>query len=432
LAARVSRDGVSLYFQYYCGSDRRRLALGPYDESGVRGLSLLKARDRAAELSVLYRSGITDLHEHLERERQAVEAARQAAEEAARRERDAALRSTLRQLLEAYLGHLTRLGKPSARDAKSIFETHVFEAEPDLSSKKAAEATVDDFVGLIGKVAEAGKGRTAAKLRSYLRAAYSLAIRSKTDPSAPQTLRTFGIGGNPLASVGALAQFSKARSRVLSEPELGALLNRIDALEEGVQKDTLRLCLLTGGQRPVQLLRAKPPDIDLSARTLTLRDAKGARREPRLHILPLVKDAHAILERRVNSLEEGEPLFSTDGRSTIRIETISVLVKEIAKEMVNEKEAREPFQLRDLRRTVETMLASLKVSSDVRAHLQSHGLGGIQHRHYDRYSYTLEKIQALEKWARHLARLKANDSDRALSKEVLRARALVVPIKGHD
>ena len=55
--------------------------------------------------------------------------------------------------------------------------------------------------------------------------------------------------------------------------------------------------------------------------------------------------------------------------------------------------------MRDLRRTVETMLASLKVSSDFRAQLQSHGLGGVQHRHYDRYSYALEKIQALEKGA---------------------------------
>jgi len=70
--------------------------------------------------------------------------------------------------------------------------------------------------------------------------------------------------------------------------------------------------------------------------------------------------------------------FSTDHKSAVRIETISVLVTEISAEMVKEKKARESFQLRDLRRTAETMLASLKVSSDVRAQLQSHGLGGIQ------------------------------------------------------
>jgi integrase len=223
----------------------------------------------------------------------------------------------------------------------------------------------------------------------------------------PQTMRTFGINANPLASVGALAQFSKARSRVLNSLELGAFLKRVEALEESAKQDALRLCILTGGQRPMQLLRARPADVDLSANTITLRDTKGARREPRVHIVPLVRDAQLILDRRLNALKDNEPLFSTDHKTCVRLETISVLVTEIATEMVREKEAREPFQLRDLRRTAETMLASLKVSSDVRALLQSHGLGGIQQRHYDRHSYALEKKQALERWARHLTRLKA-------------------------
>jgi hypothetical protein len=43
----------------------------------------------------------------------------------------------------------------------------------------------------------------------------------------------------------------------------------------------------------------------------------------------------------------------------------------------------------------------------VRAQLQSHGLGGVQQRHYDRHEYALEKRAALEKWARHLAALKS-------------------------
>jgi hypothetical protein len=70
-------------------------------------------------------------------------------------------------------------------------------------------------------------------------------------------------------------------------------------------------------------------------------------------------------------------------------------------------EARESFQLRDLRRTCETQMAALKISRDLRAQLQSHGLGGVQARHYDRHSYFAEKKQALQKWAKHLRRLHA-------------------------
>jgi hypothetical protein len=140
---------------------------------------------------------------------------------------------------------------------RSIFNTHVFEAASDVAERKATDVTVDDFVRLIGALTEAGKGRTAAKLRSYLRAAYSLAISSKTDPDAPVILRAFGINTNPVASVGAraLSKYNRARKRVLDASEMGAFLRRVDALADGTQKDVLRLLLFLGGQRPMQLLR---------------------------------------------------------------------------------------------------------------------------------------------------------------------------------
>ncbi|MGH8169901.1 MAG: tyrosine-type recombinase/integrase [Steroidobacteraceae bacterium] len=410
LVGRITREGVLLYYQYFCPPRRRRwLPLGAYDEGGQRGLSLPLARDRVAELSALYRSGITDLAAHLALERDAQARARQAAAEAARREREAAERSTLRQLLDAYVSHQEHLGKQSARDAKGILRLHVVEAAPELAAKKAADVTVDEFVVLIGRLAEAGKGRTSAKLRSYLHAAYQLAVESRTDPSAPQTLRAYGVTVNPIASIGALSKYSRARDRVLSAPELAAFLKRLDALPAGAQRDALQLGLLLGGQRPRQLLRVKPTDVDLSAGTIVLLDPKGTRAQPRRHMLPLVAPAAAILSRRLAMLGEGEPLFSSDGKVSLSLETLSVLVSSISRDMVKAKEAREPFQLRDLRRTAETMLASLGVSSDVRAQLQSHGLGGIQQRHYDRHDYALEKRAAVELWAGHLERLKAGE-----------------------
>ena len=78
---------------------------------------------------------------------------------------------------------------------------------------------------------------------------------------------------------------------------------------------------------------------------------------------PLTRPALEIVRRRVDEIGRlgGAPLFTSDGRST----------------------------------------------SDVRAHLQSHGLGGVQKRHYDRHEYALEKRSALELWVAHLERLRA-------------------------
>lgn len=43
-------------------------------------------------------------------------------------------------------------------------------------------------------------------------------------------------------------------------------------------------------------------------------------------------------------------------------------------------------------------MASLGIGERIRAQLQSHGLSGIQQRHYDKYEYMPEKQAALASW----------------------------------
>ena len=61
------------------------------------------------------------------------------------------------------------------------------------------------------------------------------------------------------------------------------------------------------------------------------------------------------------------------------------------------------FRLGDIRRTAETMLASLGFSLDLRGQLLSHGLGGVQNRHYDKHDYMPEKLKMLKAWEAHIA-----------------------------
>jgi integrase len=425
LVARLRREGVTFVYQYFGPEGAKKLfLLGSYDPEGVRGLSLPLARDRAAELTALYRTGVLDLHGHFERQRADQERARKSHEEAQQRAQEEAQHATLGHLLNTYTTHLKQSGKSSAGDVKSILKKHVFDANSALALRKAADVSVDEFVGLIGAVVGKGKGRTAGKLRSFLRAAYALAIRSKIDPAAPQAMRTFGIVVNPLASTAALSQFNRTRKRHLNALELGAFLKRLDGLFPGPKKDALELCLDLGGQRPTQLLRVRETDVDLPGSTITIYDPKGARTQPRVHMLPLTESTVEIVKRRLDAVQlareeakrKGEAdnllapgsmwLFSTDDCTGMREETISELVKNLSEEMVKTGEAREPFQLRDLRRTAETMLAKLGTGPNIRGEVQSHGLGGVQKRHYDQHDYLEEKRAALQLWGSHLAALK--------------------------
>jgi len=179
---------------------------------------------------------------------------------------------------------------------------------------------------------------------------------------------------------------------------------RVETAADSPARDALMACMYLGGQRPTQLLRLTPQLVDVSGATVTLLEPKGRNRHanPRRHVLPIHEDLTPVIRRRMGQTEAIEsPLFSTNGRAPLRKETVAVVVGEIEAAMLAARELeRGPFSMRDLRRTAETHMAALGISSDVRAQIQSHGLGGIQARHYDRHDYMPEKRTALGLWAR--------------------------------
>lgn len=395
LRLRARATGATFYFRYVNHEAKQvQLALGAYDETGVAGLTLKDARLKAGELSRLYQSGSRDLH-GLVAQQQAEEQARL---DAARREREQADSGSLKVLCTAYADWLEAQGKESARDARGVLD-RCMTAFPALAARRAKYIDHKDVATMLAKLVEAGKGRAAGKLRSYLHAAYRAALQAEGDPTIPTDLHGFELTSNPVALVAAkgLSKFNRARERVLSETELRAFLRALD-VQPGLASDVLRLLLLLGGQRVAQLLRAKPTDVDLEAATLTLLDPKGARQQPRVHVVPVTEPAAVILAKHL----KGTWCFSKYGRVPLRTETLSNLVAEISAKLLEDGTIRESFRLSDLRRTVETMLARMGISKDTRAQLLSHGVGGIQDRHYDKHDYLREKRAALEAWAAKL------------------------------
>lgn len=154
---------------------------------------------------------------------------------------------------------------------------------------------------------------------------------------------------------------------------------------------------LTGGQRTEQLGRLTVVDYDSDLQTLRIRDGKGRRKVARIHDVPLIPEAvEAMRAMRGGAL--GPSLFTVNaGESGAVYATLQHRVREVAHTMAGAGELEKgQFTVGDLRRSVETRLAAAGVSVEVRAQLQSHGLGGIQARHYDRHDYLNEKREALE------------------------------------
>ncbi|MDE2274840.1 MAG: integrase [Burkholderiales bacterium] len=371
-------------------------------EPTPRGFSLAAARERCRELAMRHEQHRDDgglrgarLNER-ERLAQAREEQRLAEAAAASAASERAQHS-LASLLDEYVKLQRSKGRISAREAEGIFDLHVVEAWPAIAQAPASDLTQEQVVDMLRRLVEQGKGRTSNKLRTYLRAAYQCAIDVRVSASIPVAFKAYGVQGNPVALTKRDRQFDSADKRPLTTDELRTYWRLIEKLP-GLRGRCLRLHLLTGGQRIEQLVRLRWADVRADA--ITIHDAKGRPGQgPRAHTVPITKGP----ARDLQALERvGDHVFSTTkGVKPISGTTLSGWAAQVAGDAI------EGFQLKRVRSGVETLLAANRISREIRGHVQSHGLTGIQARHYDGHDYMAEKREALEVLARELSRAPA-------------------------
>ncbi|HEX7326058.1 MAG TPA: hypothetical protein VF292_12005 [Rhodanobacteraceae bacterium] len=373
IARRLGDHSVMFYFRY-TGPGQARVAL-PLGTYGPHGLTLDAARAIAGDLATQYRAGHHDLRAVY---RQAVD--------------DGSAR-TLGVLLDAYADALDAQHKTSARDVRDDLHRHVRDAWPRLWDTPLADVTIDGLLEVVARQVAAGHLRQAEKIRAYLRAAFAAGIKARHDPTAPATLRTLKVSVNPAAMLTPNAGANRARDRALSLAELRAYWQRIQVPKYA----PLRFHLLTGCQRVRQLARVTEADFDADTQSLRLLDPKGRRVQPRPHHVPLLPAALEALHA-LHGGELGPFLFTfTRGLSGANYSGVRHRVRDVATAMQAAGELHGSlFTPGDLRRTVETRLADAGVSRETRGFLQSHGLGGVQVRHYDRHDTLPETRAALE------------------------------------
>jgi integrase len=148
-----------------------------------------------------------------------------------------------------------------------------------------------------------------------------------------------------------------------------------------------RLLLLTGC-RVNEIARARWREINGSLLTIPAERFKSDAQ----HLVPLTKEALALVNE-IPKFTKGDYLFST----TFGEKPVSGFSK--AKARLDQLMGHsEPFKLHDLRRTVRTRLASLKVPDSVAEMVIGHGKRGLG-RVYDQHRYVDEMQEALELWA---------------------------------
>ena len=387
LQVRVTAKGSkSFVFQRKVNGRSLRMTIG-----AVSAWSIIDAQKEARRLAVTLDKG-EDPRE--------LNRAKVAAKVQAKAEKERAAKFTFESLMADYANELERQGKTSHPKGRGMFKLHLSDGAPKLANTAAALVTAEQVADLLRSLREAGKERTAGKLRSYCRAAFEMARTSKLNLMVPVHFKNYGVQHNPAAETVAIKLVPEKNP--LMPVHLRQYWQAIELLQ-GVRGAVLRLHLLTGGQRIEQLRHLVRANVGEYA--ITLLDAKGRTgRGARLHTIPLLPAAREALNTLL-TLNTGEfPLSVDGGASPVSAKAIADWAKDAAAGvdwMPTDKPIGQ-FQAKRIRSGVETALASLRVSQEIRGHLLSHGVTGVQAASYDGHDYAPQKLEALDTLQRFL------------------------------
>lgn len=426
LVGRITPAGERLfYFRHTDSTGARRLyPIGPYHPKGADGLTLAQAFDRASGLSELYRSGVTDLREHFERQRQAeAEAQHQAdverrriADEAEQALQAAQRRATVRTLFEQWQraelvpqsnADGTRIGRKDGGEwVRQAFERRVF---PKIGDVPAESVTRADLLAIIDDCKAGGTLRTAQVLFTDLRQMFRFAAEREIVAFNPlDGLRRAKIGGK-----------STERQRVLSDDELEALRLAIPGARMNPRSAIAVWLILGTAARIGEAMTARWEHVDTERRTWYLPDTKN-QRDHTIHLSDFALSQMTALQELRELDKNGKPtpwLFpNTAGDGPVCIKSFGKQLADRQRQPEKRMSGRSKrtgslalpggkWTAHDLRRTAATMMARLGVSTDVIDECLNHKLQSKVAKVYVRDRREAEQAGAFKALGRKLQAL---------------------------
>ena len=394
---QVSPSGKRVFYIAYTLNGKKRFYnLGAYSTK----FTVKLAREACRTAQLLLNNGLDPQLEHKKTEQaQDLERLEQAKEDEA---------VTVNDVLDYYL--ITLSNPNTLKNVRLQFKSDV---RPFIGQIKAHQLTDEEVEAIIRKVVLRGAIRSARNLYIALNAAFNKA-RKNYD---------LGLKGwtNPLNDVEKPPE-GDPNDRALTIHEVKQFWNELesyDGMSQGL-KDTLQILLLTG-QRVKDILELRWTEVNLDEKYIDLppERTKSGKKTRRGHIIPLTPKVVEILNRQVRA---GLAVFPGNRGFDVPLHWQS-LTKALST-MVKSSEKIEHFSPRDIRGTVKTHMARIRIMKEVRDRIQNHALHDVASKHYDRHDYFDEKYGGLFRWEKELLSIVENGTFEDLIKD-----EKVVPIK---
>jgi integrase len=361
--SETSRRTFILVARFPGSKNPTRRALGEYG-----ALTLEHARSKARNWIELIRKGIDP----------------KVQEGRTRREELRKQQTTFEAVAEDFIERHVK-GQRRARDTEREIRKELISR---WRTRPISEIARDDVVRLIEEIADRPAPYLAHIVLGHIRSLFNWAINRGT----------YGLENSPCDRVkpAALIGPKVPRQRVLQDAEIGSLWRASEAL--GYPFGPLYRLLLLTGARKGELSGARWREFDLGKKAWTVPPERF--KSNATHLVPLSEQASAIIEA-LPRFTKDDHLFSTtfgkkpvSGFSKAKARLDTMMMEDLGSSPA-------PWVIHDIRRTVRTRLASLRVPDMVAEMVIGHGRKGLQ-RVYDQHGYEAEMREALEQWARRL------------------------------
>jgi integrase len=349
--SEIGQKSFILIARYPGSPNPTRRALGEYP-----ALSLQKARERARDWREQIQKGLDPKTE----------------EDRLRRTELRKQQTTFASVAQDYIERHVK-GHRKAKDTEREIRKELIE---HWGNRAIATIAREDMVGLIESIARRPAPYTAHIVMGHARSLFNWAINRGT----------YGLETSPCDRVkpSTLIGAKQPRQRVLNDAELAAVWNSSEAL--GYPFGPLYQLLMLTGARKSEVAGLRRREIDLKKKLWTVPPERF--KSNASHLVPLSDRAVAIIEA-LPHFTKGDHLFTT----TYGEKPVAGFSK--SKERIDKLMSAAPWVVHDIRRTVRTRLASLRVSDLVAEMVIGHGRRGIQ-RVYDQHTYEPEMREALE------------------------------------
>jgi len=348
LQLRVGTTGVrSFSYVYRIGRKMGRVSLGKYPD-----FSLKAARDKTNEYRRLVALGVdprSEKNEKIKKEQM-----------------------TVGLMVEEFIEKYAKPKNSSWKQAESNLRLYLISA---LGKKPIHEVTRPDIHQILDDLVGRGKHTAANRALAHTRKFFGwLVERGYLDYS-------------PVAYIKPRHQ-EQEREKVLTDDEIRAIWIASEAMS-GPYSAWIKLLLLCG-QRRLETASLRRSQIIDNCWHLSGADTKNKQ----LHIIPLSKQAMALVERLLK--QDGEFLIKTGRTGDKPVNGFSK-----AKAQLDHLSGVQDWKFHDIRRTVATNLSKLGVDRFLLQRIVNHTDSGVT-AIYDRYSYLEEKREALQRWADRL------------------------------